>query len=330
MSPMDSNGMTVERVEVNGVSLETFHAGEGPAVLLLHGFPELAYSWRHQVAAVVDAGYHVIVPNQRGYGGSSRPGEVSAYNIFELVGDVVGLADHFEAAAPVVVGHDWGALVAWHCALFRPDLFGGVMAMSVPYLPRGPLSIVGMLRAALGDSFNYILYFQQPGVAEAELDVDPGAMLHRSLWGASGDRPRDLAPPDPATQTRLLEGGGYPDGLPPWISEEEFAVYVDAFSTSGYAGGINWYRNFDLNHSRTAPWHMAPVSIPSAFVGGLEDFVVHGGTPGQPGPSVGVMEQMCSDHRGTTLLEGIGHWNQQEAPDATNAALLAFLESLRS
>ena len=330
MSESEFGGASVEMVEVNGVELEVFHAGEGPAVLLLHGFPELAHSWRHQIPALAGAGYHVIVPNQRGYGGSSRPEDIAAYNIFELVGDAVGLMAHFSAESPVVIGHDWGAMVAWHCALFRPDLFAGVMAMSVPYMPRGPLSLIDMLKAVFGDSFNYILYFQEPGVAEAELDIDPRAMLHRSMWGVSGDRPEEMEAPDPTTQTRLLEGGGLPDGLPPWISDEEFAVYVDAFSRTGYAGGINWYRNFDRNHSLTAAWHGARIAIPSAFVGGLQDFVVHGGTPGQAGPSVGVMEQMCSDHRGTTLLDGIGHWNQQEAPDATNAALLAFLEGLAS
>ena len=135
-------------------------------------------------------------------------------------GDAVGLMAHFSAESPVVISHDWGAMVAWHCALFRPDLFAGVMAMSVPYMPRGPLSLIDMLKAVFGDSFNYILYFQEPGVAEAELDIDPRAMLHRSMWGVSGDRPEEMEAPDPTTQTRLLEGGGLPDGLPPWAPPE--------------------------------------------------------------------------------------------------------------
>ena len=319
---------TIEVVPVNGVELQVTHAGEGPLVLLLHGFPELSHSWRHQIAALADAGYHAVAPNQRGYDGSSQLDDIGAYDIFELVGDAVAVTTHFGDDSPVVVGHDWGSMVAWQCALFRPDLFRGVMAMSVPYLPRGPVSILAMVRAAAAGGFHYIDHFQDPGVAEVELDADPAASLRFMLWGASGDRPADMVPADSSTQTRLIEGGPAPQGLPPWLPDADFQTYVDAFARSGFRGGINWYRNFEHNHRHTAPWHGARVAIPSAFVGGLSDFVVNGGNPGSPGPGIALMESMCDDHRATTLLDGIGHWNQQEAPEATNEALLGFLRGL--
>lgn len=320
--------MTVENIEVNGVTLQVTHEGDGPLVLLLHGFPEHSHSWRHQLGSLADAGYRAVAPNQRGYDGSDAPEDIDAYNIFELVGDAVGLAEHFGDPSPVVVGHDWGSMVAWSCALFRPDLFRGVMGMSVPYLPRGPMSILDLIRSRAGASFHYILYFQNPGVAEAELDADPELVLRQSMWGASGDRPASMVPTDATTQTRLTEAVGVPDHLPPWLDPADFRVYVDAFGRSGFRGGINWYRNFGFNHDHTAPWHQARIAIPAAFVGGLSDFVVNGGVPGQAGPGVALMESMCSDFRGSTLLEGIGHWNQQEAPAETSAALLAFLEGL--
>ncbi|MDG2112508.1 MAG: alpha/beta hydrolase, partial [Actinomycetota bacterium] len=305
-----------EHVEVNRVSLEVTHAGSGPMVLLLHGFPELAHSWRHQVSVLADAGYHAVAPNQRGYGGSSQPDDIGAYNIFELVGDAVALAAHYGDSSPVVVGHDWGSMVAWHCALLRPDLFRGVVGMSVPYLPRGDMGILDMITAVANGGFHYILHFQEPGVAEAELDADPEATMRQMMWSVSGDRPDTMVVPDPVTQTSLFEAAGVPDGLPGWISEAELAVYTEAFGRSGFRGGINWYRNFAFNHRHTAPWHQARIAIPAAFVGGLADFVVNGGTPGEVGPGVGLMEAMCDDFRGSSLLEGIGHWNQQEAPEA--------------
>ena len=204
---------TTEQVQVNGVELQVTHAGDGPMVLLLHGFPELSYSWRHQIEALAAAGYHAVAPNQRGYDGSSRPEPIEAYNIFELVGDAVALAAHFDSSDPAVVGHDWGSMVAWQCALMRPDLFRGVMGMSVPYLPRGPMSILDLVRAVAGDGFHYIVHFQQPGVAEAELDADPRRTMHEVLWGASGDRPASMVSADPSVQTRMLQTEGVPDGL---------------------------------------------------------------------------------------------------------------------
>lgn len=317
-----------ELVEVNGVTLRVHHMGEGPLVVLLHGFPELAHSWRHQIPALAAAGYRVIAPDQRGYGDSSRPETVEEYDIFHLVGDVVALAEYYGDPAPAVVGHDWGSFVAWQCALFRPDLFRGVMAMSVPYLPRGPMSLIDLLRATMGDAFHYILYFQEPHRAEAELDADPGSTLRQVMWSVAGDRPATMHGADPGSQTRLLEATGVPQELPGWLDSSDFEVYVDAFTRSGFGGGVNWYRNFQRNYDLTRPWHQARISIPSAFVGGLSDFVVNGGVVGQAGPGIALMESMCDDHRGTVLLEGIGHWNQQEAPEETNQALLAFLGGL--
>jgi pimeloyl-ACP methyl ester carboxylesterase len=315
-------------IDVNGVTLEVTHAGEGPMVLLLHGFPELAYSWRHQIAALAEAGYHAVAPNQRGYGRSDCPEDLDAYSIFELVGDSVALVQAMDHEDAVVVGHDWGSMVAWQCALFRPDVFRGVMGMSVPYLPRGPYSIIDLVGMAVGEGFNYIVHFQQPELAEQELDADPIFTMRRILWLASGDRPADLVGPDPATQTSLLEGDPPPEGLPSWLSDGDLMAYAEAFTHSGFRGGINWYRNMQRNHDLSAPWTDAKVTIPASFVGGLSDFVVNGGPVGEAGPSVALMEAMCSDFRGSTFLPGIGHWNQQEDPAGTNSALLEFLSGL--
>lgn len=318
-------------VDIDGTSLSVTEAGSGPLVVLLHGFPELAFSWRHQIRALVDAGYRVIAPDQRGYGKSDIPSDVGDYNIFDLVGDVAGLVARFHQpgdTAPVVVGHDWGAIVAWHCALFRPDLFRGVAAMSVPYMPRGTMSVLDLVRSVVGDGFNYMLYFQEPGVAEAELRGRERELLHRMMWGASGDRPPEtVANPN---ATGLLDGAAMPEGLPPWLSQEEFDVYVEAFERSGFTGPINWYRNLDNNHRMTAPWTGAKVSIPALFVGGLSDFVVNGTgalNATEEGPTVTFMRSAV-DELQVELLERVGHWNQQEAPDATNAALIGWLDRL--
>ncbi|MEM7187361.1 MAG: M14 family zinc carboxypeptidase, partial [Bacteroidota bacterium] len=213
--------------------------------------------------------------------------------IFDLVGDAVGLAAHYGDEHPVVVGHDWGSLVAWQCAVFRPDLFRGVMGMSVPFMPRGPVGMLDMIEMMAGDGFHYIVHFQQPGVAEAELDADPRTALHQRMWSVSGDRPDTMVAADPSTQTRLLEGEGVPEELPGWLSEAELDHYVQAFTRSGFRGGINWYRNIGPNHLHTAPWNEAQVAIPAAFVGGLSDFVVNAGVPGQAGPGVALMEANC-------------------------------------
>lgn len=304
----------LERIDVGEVTLSVTTAGEGPLVVLLHGFPEIAYSWRHQIPALAAAGHRVAAPDGRGYGWSDLPEAVDDYTIFHLVGDVIGLLDALDAPDAVVVGHDWGSIVAWHVALFRPDRVRGVVGMSVPYAPRGERSIVEHIRATDPDGpFAYILAFQEEGAAESVMDADPLAVLRDVHWRAGGQRPD--------------EAEDVPPGLPPHLTGGDLEAYARAFARSGFRGGINWYRNLHHDWARTQPWHGARILPPALFIGGRRDFVVSSGDRINAG--VERLPSVCDDLRGTVLVDGAGHWVQQEAPDEVNRALLDFLADLR-
>jgi pimeloyl-ACP methyl ester carboxylesterase len=313
------------QVATNGIKLHLVEAGpdDGFPVVLAHGFPELAYSWRHQIPALAHAGYHVLAPDQRGYGRSDRPEAIEDYDIHHLTDDLLGLLDDAGHDQAVFVGHDWGAMVVGQMALLHPERVAGVMTMSVPLLPRAPMKPIEMMRAVFGDSFFYILYFQEPGVADADLGADPGETMTRMLAGLTlpadgGVDMAGLANPD---------GGGFVDrlpksqGLPTWLSEEELDHYIGEFTRTGFTGGINWYRNFDRNWETTPQLAGAKLTVPSAFITGSQD-------PVRIMSPEAIMDDHVTDHRGNTLVDGAGHWVQQEAPDEVNAALIAFLSSL--
>ena len=313
------------RVKTNGIELHLVEAGpdDGEPVVLCHGFPELAYSWRHQVPALAGAGYRVLAPDQRGYGDSDRPEAIEDYDIHHLTDDLLGLLDDIGADDAVFVGHDWGSMVVSQMALLHPQRVRGVVAMSVPLLPRGPMGPVTLMRQVFGDSFFYILYFQEPGVADADLGSDPAETMTRMLGGVrvQSDAPVDLA--DYAAN----DGRGFVDRLPDvkelpdWLSQAELDHYIEVFTRTGFTGGINWYRNMDRNWETTPQLDGVHVTMPSAFITGSLD-PVNIMTP------AGVMDGHVLDHRGNTIVDGAGHWVQQEAPDEVNAALLAFLGSL--
>ena len=313
------------RVETNGIELHVVEAGpeDGRPVVLCHGFPELAYSWRHQIPVLADAGYRVLAPDQRGYGGSDRPDAIEDYDIHHLSDDLLGLLDDIGADQAVFVGHDWGSMVVGQMALLHPERVAGVVAMSVPLLPRGPMGPVTLMRQLFGDTFLYILYFQEPGVADAELNAAPAEMMTRMLAGLT-------VRPDDAEQIAGLanpDGRGFVDRLPEvkelpsWLRQDELDHYIEVFSKTGFTGGINWYRNLDRNWETTPQLDGVHVTIPSAFITGSAD-PVNLMTP------AAVMEGHVLDHRGSTVVEGAGHWVQQEAPAEVNAALLAFLGSI--
>jgi pimeloyl-ACP methyl ester carboxylesterase len=313
----------VERtVETDGATLHLVDAGEGPLVVLSHGFPELGYSWRHQVPALVDAGYRVLVPDQRGYGRSSQPGATEDYDIAHLTGDLVALLDDVGAERATFVGHDWGALVVWSLALLHPARVDGVVGMSVPFVPRGPAPPVTILRQLFGEAFFYMLHFQEPGVAEADLGRDPATTMRRLLCAAG---PEDGAGIDPAAFAP--DGRGFvdripeADGLPDWLTQAELDHYVAEFTRTGFRGPVSWYRNLDRNWELTAHVADAHVEAPSLFIGGSRDPVLIM-TP----PSIGA--DRLADHRGDVLVDGAGHWVQQQSPTEVNAALLAFLDGL--
>lgn len=303
--------MTQRLVDTNGVALRVTEAGEpgNPVVVLAHGFPELAYSWRHQIPVLAAAGYHVLAPDQRGYGGSSRPSAIEDYDIVALTSDIAGLLDDVGAEQAVVVGHDWGSPVMTNFALFHPDRVRAVVAMSVPPVPRASAPPTQIWRKIVGDNFFYILYFQEPGVADAELDADPRESMRRmvTLEGIS-------APPD-ALRARPLPP------LPDWIGADEFERYVEAFTETGFTGPLNWYRNFDRNWELTENTPAPTITAPTLFVAGTADPVL-GFTPRDR-----VRDVVTGDYR-EVLIEGAGHWLQQERPDEVNAVLLEFLGGL--
>jgi pimeloyl-ACP methyl ester carboxylesterase len=311
-------------VDTNGVRLRVVEAGDrgAPVVVLAHGFPELAYSWRHQIPALVQAGYHVLAPDQRGYGGSSRPDAIDAYNIRELTTDIVGLLDDIGAEQAVWVGHDWGAPVVWHAPLLHPDRVAAVAALSVPATPRSKTPPTQAWRKTFGENFFYILYFQEPGIADAELNGDPARAIRRLMGGlrTSADKAagiRMVAPGPEGFIERLPE----PDALPEWISQDELDHYITEFSRTGFTGGLNWYRNFDRNWELTAELADMKISVPCLFIGGTADPVLAFTRADR------AAEIVSGPYR-QVMIEGAGHWLQQERPDEVNAILLEFLNGL--
>lgn len=315
-------GAPTERlVDTNGVRLRVVEAGEpgAPVVILAHGFPELAYSWRHQIPALADAGYHVLAPDQRGYGGSSRPEAIEAYDIHRLTADLVGLLDDVGAERAVWVGHDWGAVVVWNAPLLHADRVAAVAALSVPALPRAQVPPTQAFRSRFGENFFYILYFQEPGIADAELNGDPARTMRRMIGGLRppGDQSaamRMLAPGPDGFIDRLPE----PAGLPAWISQEELDHYIGEFTRTGFTGGLNWYRNFDRNWETTADLAGKTISVPSLFIAGTADPVLTFTRTDR------AAEVISGPYR-EVLIDGAGHWLQQERPGEVTAALLEFL-----
>ena len=317
--------MLMRFIESNGIRLRIAEEGRGPLVLLLHGWPESWYSWRHQLPALAAAGYHVVAPDMRGFGASDKPAAVAEYDIQHVTADVVGIIDALGEKTAVVVGHDWGAIVAWQCLLLHPSRFTGLVAMSVPYGGRPPESIVETLRKAHGDNFFYILYFQEPGVAEDEFDADPRGILSR-LYVSPG-APREA----PAvTDPKRAAGGwiprlGAPKALPDWLTAADLDYFVGEFTAAGFRGGINYYRNFHRNWETTPQLDGVKVSQPALFIAGEKDNVIRGANAEQ---LTAYMANAVTDLRGVRLFEGAGHWIQQQRPTETNAAMLEFLKGL--
>ncbi|MEH6378727.1 alpha/beta hydrolase [Streptomyces sp. KLMMK] len=318
-------------VEVNGVTLHIAEQGQGPLVVLLHGFPECWYSWRHQFGPLAGAGYRVVAVDQRGYARSEQPDDAGAYSILHLAGDVIALTHALGEESAVVVGHDWGAPVAWTTALLRPDVVRGVAGLSVPPLPHGPAAPLPALRSVLGDGF-YQLYFQEPGVADAELARDPATSFRRILFSGSGDSSQTDPPRPwvvPAGRT-LLDTMAEPKELPAWFTEDDVDAFVREFSAHGdraFTGGLNWYRNLDRNWELLAPFHDLRIEVPALYVGGDRDPVR--AFPGME-RLLASLEETVPGLRRSVTLPGCGHWTQQERPEEVNAELLGFLSSLPS
>ena len=313
-------------VETNGIRMHIAEAGSGPLVVMCHGFPESWYSWRHQLVALADAGFHAVAPDQRGYGQTDRPEAIEAYSQLHLVGDIVGLLDALGEETAVICGHDWGAPVAWNSALWRPDRFRAVAVLSVPYSPRsGTVKPTERMKQAYGDNFFYQLYFQEPGKAEAELEADVCKSLRMFLYSGSGDPPDEFRVLRAMPKTaRFLEMMVEPPALPPWLSEADLDFYTAEFERTGFRGGLNWYRNVDLTWELTAAWDGAKVMQPALFVAGERDGVlVMAG-----GDWRSTLEANVPNLRDAVILPKCGHWTQQERPAEVNDAMIRFLRSL--
>jgi pimeloyl-ACP methyl ester carboxylesterase len=309
------NAIEQYRIQVNAIDLSVHVAGpqEGPPIWLLHGFPECWHSWREQIPALVAAGYRVFAPQMRGYGQSSSPAEVADYDLLTLCADIQQAMDHFGHEQVVMVGHDWGAVVAWHLALLEPERVTRLITMSVPFAGRARRPVIEILRELYADRFNYILYFQAPGEAEQELNAD----IERTLRLFMQDQ--DVFLQKKPADARLLEGTSPPGALPQWCSREDLDVYVQTFAEHGFRGPLNWYRNFERNWQRTAFLAGRQVLQPTLFLIGDRDpvgvFEAH--TLKRMPESVPNLQQQ--------VLTNCGHWIQNEQGSQVNALMLGFL-----
>ena len=300
----DWTALGSRQIAVNGIELRVVEHGEGPLVVFCHGFPELGFSWRHQVFAFAEAGFRTLTPDMRGYGGSSRPDRIEDYAMAALCGDLVGLLDAVGAQDAIFVGHDWGASVVWQTALRHPDRVRAVAGLSVPVAPRPKAPPISIFRSRLGENF-YMCWFQEPGVADAALAADVRRTLLRDEVVSVGD----------------MTGEGANPQLPQWLSEAELQYYVDAFTETGFTGGLNYYRNLDRDWELSADLAGAKITAPAYFIAGADDAVLRF-TP------LAKMDAVLTDLRGTLLLDGAGHWIQQERADKVSAALIDFARSL--
>lgn len=316
------------RVDVDGVTLQITEAGDpsSPAIVLSHGFPEGAYSWRHQMLPLAEAGYHVLAPDQRGYAHSSCPTDVEAYGIRHLTGDLAALLDEAGHESAVFVGHDWGALIVWEMARLYPERVDAVVGVSVPQV-NWPGPPTQMMRALFGDRFFYMLYFQEVGPAEAELGADPYDTMMRILWSASGEgftgMPAEMPPAEGTGFLTNMKKNEIPPRPWSWLTEQDLQRYADDFSVSGFFGPVSYYRNLDANYEVVKDLGLDRYSMPSFFIGGANDPVLVN--------DQGAIERMQStlpDFRGGVMIPGAGHWTQQEKPTEFNDALLGFLRSL--
>ncbi|MBK5437599.1 alpha/beta hydrolase [Pseudomonas sp. TH32] len=304
-----------QKVKVNGIELNVHIAGpeNGPPVWLLHGFPECWYSWREQIPALVALGYRVFVPQMRGYGQSSAPPEVADYELLTLCADIQGAMDLFGHRQVVMVGHDWGAVVAWHLALLEPERVTRLVTMSVPFAGRSRRPVIEIMRELYADRFNYILYFQAPGVAEKELDAD----IERTLRLFMQDQ--DVFLQQKPASAKLLEGVPLPGKLPAWCSQQDLDVYVQTFANDGFRGPLNWYRNFERNWQRTEFLAGKQVLQPTLFLIGDRDpvgvFEAH---------TLKRMPEVVPNLQ-QAVLANCGHWIQNEQGARVNELLVGFL-----
>ena len=313
-------------IDTGEVALRCAVEGEGPLVIMVHGFPESWYSWRHQIGPVADAGFTACAVDVRGYGGSDKPQPVEAYAMERIVGDLIGLRKALSPDAPaVLVGHDWGAPIVWNSALTHPEHFRAVAGMSVPFsgVPQRPFTEIFREHFTSQGRFFYQEYFQEPGVAEAEAEADPRDFVQRMMYSISGDVPPGDYWDKPLGAT-FLEG--LPDPEPvAWLTEDDLDFYEAEFTASGFRGPLNRYRNHEADYEWLQNWAGKRIEQPALFIGGARDpatFLF--GAIEDPVALVKMFAPRAEGH----ILDGVGHWTQQERPDEVNAVLIDWLKRL--
>ena len=327
IEPSPVSGVSFRQIQANGLNFRIAVAGDsGPLMLLAHGWPESWFSWRHQLQFFSQQGYRVVAPDMRGYGSTDAPDAVEAYDIRTLAADMLGILDALGEERAIMVGHDWGSIVAWNTVLMYPDRFSALIAMSVPYAGRPEQSPLFSWKEAFADNFYYILYHNEPeGVAEAEYDNDPYGLISRLYL--SPDSPRSA--PEVSDPRRAAGGWiprlGMPVGLPDWLDQPDLDYVVGEFVRSGFRGGVNYYRNFHRNWEITVDLQDTRITVPTLFIAGEQDVVIAGANQGR---LEGAMSRVVDDLREVILLPDIGHWVQQEAPNAVNQAISDFLTEI--
>ena len=317
-------------VTANGITLNVTAQGEGPLVVLCHGFPETAYAWRHQLPALARAGFRAVAPDLRGYGASDSPTDVAAFTTLDVIGDLVALIESEGADDAVIVGGDWGASIAWQAAQLRPDRFRAVVALGVPMMRRAPVA-PGRLFPKTESAAFYTHYFNEPGVAEGEFERDISVTLRAIYFAASGDAgPRDdPGTPNPfgmvAAGRGLLHSLPVPETLPVWLTSSDLATFVQSYTASGFRGGLNYYRNLDRNWALQGALEGKRVDVPALYLVGERDTGL--AIPGMD-QIIAAMPALVPQLRAIEVIPGAGHWLQQEAPEAVNKALVDFLRSL--
>ncbi|KAI5424434.1 uncharacterized protein LOC127132404 isoform X1 [Lathyrus oleraceus] len=314
-------GIEHRTVEVNGIKMHIAEKGkEGPVVLFLHGFPELWYSWRHQIAALGSLGYRAVAPDLRGYGDTEAPASINSYTIFHLVGDIVALIDSLGVEQVFLVAHDWGATIGWNLCLLRPERVKAYVCLSVPYFPRNPkVKPVDAMRAVFGDDY-YVCRFQEPGKTEAEFAKSPELVLKAMLTGRSGKPliiPKEgfLAFPE-AIITRPL---------PSWLSQQDINYYASKFEKTGFTGALNYYRNFNINWELTAAWTGAQIKVPVKFITGDLDLVYLSFGSKQYIES-GNFKKDVPNLEEVVIQEGVAHFNNQEAAEEISNHIYEFIK----
>ena len=318
--------LEMHTIDTGEVSLRCAVEGEGPLAIMVHGFPESWYSWRHQIGPIAEAGFTACAIDVRGYGGSDKPQPVDAYAMEHIVGDLVGLRQALSPDAPaVLIGHDWGAPIVWNSALTHPEHFRAVAGLSVPFagVPSRPFTEVFREHFTSQGRFFYQEYFQEPGIAEAEAEKDPRDFVQRMMYSISGDVPPGDYWDKPLGAT-FLEG--LPDPAPvTWLTEDDLDFYEAEFTASGFRGPLNRYRNHEADYAWLQGWADKRIEQPALFIGGTRDpatFLF--GAIEDPVALVKMFAPRAEGH----ILDGVGHWTQQERPDAVNSILIDWLKRL--